>query len=129
MSEQYIKDANELTAQRKDAEKDSKLTMNYVLEQIENIATQTEYLNQAISELRRTDTEEGSDNAYAISEIVKSRETTNQKLLALYEKMYDGLKPVASIKEKALMASLTAILNGNKEGFSNVMEVIDSINR
>lgn len=34
----------------------SKLTMDYVLTQIENIATQTTYLNEAVSELSKMST-------------------------------------------------------------------------
>ncbi len=75
-----------------------KLTMDYVLGQIEKIATDTEYLHNTISELSKTNSVGPGDlgtqaKAQAFEEIVKSREITNQKLLSLYEKMYDDLKP------------------------------------
>lgn len=75
----------------------SELTMNYVLEQIEKIASETEYLHNAISELSKTHSVGPGDigakgKAQAFGEIVTSREQTNQKLLSLYEKMYDDLK-------------------------------------
>ena len=35
----------------------------------------------------------GSGKAQAIADVVRCRETTNQQLLKLYEKMYDDLKP------------------------------------
>ena len=74
-----------------------KLTMNYVLGQIEKIATETEYLHNAISELSKTNSGGPGDvgtqeKAHALGEIVTSREHTNQRLLSLYEKMYDDLK-------------------------------------
>lgn len=76
---------------------DGKLSMNYVLEQIEKIAKQTEYLNQVISELRQMETGGAGDigntnKAEALLSVVKCRETTNQQLLGIYEKMYDDLK-------------------------------------
>ena len=75
-----------------------KLTMDYVLGQIEKIATETEYLHNTISELGKTNSGGPGDigaqaRAQAFEEIVRNRETTNQKLLSLYEKMYDDLKP------------------------------------
>ena len=74
-----------------------KLTMDYVLGQIEKIATETEYLHNAISELSKTNSCGPGDvgtqeKAHALGEIVTSREHTNQRLLSLYEKMYDDLK-------------------------------------
>ena len=74
-----------------------KLTMDYVLKRIEKIATETEYLHNAISELSKTNSCGPGDvgtqeKAHALGEIVTSREHTNQRLLSLYEKMYDDLK-------------------------------------
>ena len=74
-----------------------KLTMDYILGQIEKIATETEYLHNAISELSKTNSVGPGDvgtqeKAHALGEIVTSREHTNQRLLSLYEKMYDDLK-------------------------------------
>lgn len=37
-----------------------------------------------------------------MNKVIKCRETTNQKLLSFYEKMYDDLKPVSPLKEKAM---------------------------
>ena len=81
-----------------------KFTMNYVLTQIENIAAQTTYLNETVSELSKMSVSApaayappdvtGAAKAKALGDVVRCRETTNQQLLALYEKMYDDLKPV-----------------------------------
>ena len=82
-----------------------KLTMDYVLGQIEKIATETEYLHNAISELSKTISNGPGDigaqaRAQAFEEIVRNHETTNQKLLSLYEKMYDDLKSQDSPTER-----------------------------
>ncbi len=78
---------------------EEKLTMNYVLEQIEKIASQTEYLNNAIAALSGMKVGEGPDDvagqekAIALGDVVRCRETTNQQLLAFYRQMYNDLKP------------------------------------
>ena len=79
-----------------------KLTMDYVLTQIENIAVQTTYLNEAVSELSKMSTSTpvayaspdvaGEAKARALGDVVRCRETTNQQLLTFYEKVYDDLK-------------------------------------
>uniref|UniRef100_UPI0040560E23 hypothetical protein n=1 Tax=Acetatifactor sp. TaxID=1872090 RepID=UPI0040560E23 len=79
-------------------QKPEKLTMNYVLEQLEKIVSQTDHLTEAFEGLNNIDTRRTSDigiaqSAEAFATIVKCRETTNQKLITLYEKMYDDLKP------------------------------------
>ena len=95
MSEEKI--INEKTAA-------SKLTMNYVLAQIENIASQTAYLNETISELGKMfastpvayspEDVAGAAKAQALGDVVRCRETTNQQLLTFYEKVYDDLNLV-----------------------------------
>ena len=95
-----------------------KLTMDYVLEQIEKIATETEYLHNAISELSNTNSVGPGDvgtqeKAHALGEIVTSREQTNQRLLSLYEKMYDDLKSqsVPSERERLIGMMLGQLEN------------------
>ncbi|PKM60999.1 MAG: hypothetical protein CVU97_07490 [Firmicutes bacterium HGW-Firmicutes-21] len=85
------------------------MEMRYVLEQIERVLNNTSHITEALKELTLIpDTQGISDisgqaKAYSIADIVRTRETTNQQLLKLYEKMYDDLKPKEmSIKEKAL---------------------------
>ncbi|HWQ59367.1 MAG TPA: hypothetical protein VN540_10140 [Clostridia bacterium] len=91
---------------------DEKLTMNYVLEQIERIATQTGYLDAALQKLGEMEDGENAEScspgnlqgkakAEAIGSIVQSREETNQRLLSLYTMMYVDLKPKAKPQEKA----------------------------
>lgn len=83
-----------------------KFTMDYVLEQIEKIASQTEHLNRTLEKLGEMADGENAEHmspgntlgqakAKAFADIVRCRETTNQQLIRLYEKMYDDLKPRA----------------------------------
>jgi len=97
-----------------------KLTMDYVLEQIEKIATETEYLHNAISELSKTNSCGPGDvgtqeKAHALGEIVTSREHTNQRLLSLYEKMYDDLKAqsLPNERERIIDTMLESLGNRN----------------
>lgn len=77
---------------------EDKYSIGYCIEQIESIGKQTEYLNQAISEMRQLDNDSASEQkAMALGQMVSSRETTNQQLLRFYEKMYDDLKKPASV--------------------------------
>lgn len=74
------------------------LTMDYVLSKIEAIRMDTAHLHEAIAALQDTPAAAspgdiaGQEKAKALGDIVRCRETTNQQLLKLYEKMYDDLK-------------------------------------
>lgn len=103
-----------------DTKPTEKLTMEYVLGQIEKIATETEYLHNAISELSKTNSVGPGDvgtqeKAHALGEIVTSREHTNQRLLSLYEKMYDDLKTqsLPSERERIIDTMLESLGNRN----------------
>ncbi len=94
-------------------EEPQKLTINYVLEQIEKIQNQTDHIGMALAALGNmvpktnstTPDVAGAEQAEAIAEVVESREATNQKLIALYEKMYDDLKSKqTTLKEMAMKA-------------------------
>ena len=109
----------------------SKFTVNYILEQIEKIAASTEYLNRAVAEIGQLQesTEfpmEGyMSKAEAICQVVTCRETTNQQMLRLYEKMYDDLKPkTPSLKDKLLEAGIDAMKNDMLEEFSSLADEI-----
>lgn len=95
MSENIIAENTQVVASP--AAENEKYTLDYCLTQIEKIREQTEYLNGVISELGAVKSECSGDiamsaKAQSLGEVVKCRETTNQKLLAFYEKMYDDLK-------------------------------------
>lgn len=70
-----------------------KLTVDYVMEQIERIVSQTDHLYAAINALKEMENSSvpgdmsGQAKAEALAAIVKSRETTNQQLLSVYTTM------------------------------------------
>lgn len=111
-----------------------KLTLDYLLSQIEKIAAQTDYLNQAISELRQMATTGPGDigtagKAEALHKVVTCRETTNQGLLRFYEKLYDDIKPEKpAFKDKALSAAQTAMDYGLFDEFSGFIDTLRNIN-
>ena len=79
----------------------SRYTIDYCLEQMELITLQTEYLMQAMEELRTLETgDAGASKAMAIGNMVEQREKTNQRLIAFYEKVYDDLKPEKQQKKE-----------------------------
>lgn len=76
------------------------LSMAYVLTRIDQILNDTAHVHEAIAAIRDMPVNEGMNNmagdtarGEAISHAVQSRETTNQQLIRLLEKMYDDLKP------------------------------------
>ena len=75
---------------------EEKLTINYVLDQIERITSGNEYIHNALEQLAAMPKSDpgdiaGQEKAKAIGDIVRCRETTYQQALGLYEKMYDNL--------------------------------------
>lgn len=78
-------------------EREPELSVRYILGQIAHIVRQTEYLDRAIdniSVIEQTISGDisGKAKATAIADVVRCRETTNQQILRLYEKMYDDLR-------------------------------------
>lgn len=108
------------------AESYPELTIGYVLKQIENIASQTAYLNKAIDEISVISIGAPGvmgvgEKANAIAQVVKCRETTNQKLISFYEKLYDDLKPekqdgMFSTRYKALQIIENAVEDLSLDG-------------
>lgn len=91
-----------------------KLTMDYLLGKLEEISLCQAFLTDAISELGKMKSGGPGDvgtqeQAKAIGEIIKAREATNQKLIALYEKMYDDLKPDKKINNERVAVIGTLI--------------------
>ena len=75
-----------------------KLSVAYILEQIRAIQTQTDYMQNAVLGLLETHSGGPGDigaqeRARALGVVVESREATNQRLIAFYEKLYDDMKP------------------------------------
>jgi len=115
-------------------EEPQKLTINYVLEQIEKIQNQTDHIGMALAALGNmvpktnstTPDVAGAEQAEAIAEVVESREATNQKLIALYGKMYDDLtSKQTSLKEMAMKALERAADDEGK--IAAISDVLDTI--
>lgn len=115
-------------------EEPQKLTINYVLEQIEKIQNQTDHISMALAALGNmvpkanstTPDVASAEQAEAIAEVVESREATNQKLIALYEKMYDDLtSKETSLKEMAVKALDKAADSENK--IALITDALDAI--
>lgn len=108
----------------------SELTMDYVLNSIDGIIKDSSYIHEAIGAIRDLDVIEspcGDDRSNSISAAVQSRETTNQQLLRLLEKMYDDLKPEKQgLKQKALLL-IERALNSEYLSTDERMAIIDSI--
>ena len=84
-----------------------KYTYEYALKQIERIAVETQHIHQAIAELGSLENEgvpTGSSAdaiAHGIADVVRCRETTAQRLIDFYERMYFDLAPLSeSLKEE-----------------------------
>ena len=114
--------------------KNPELTIGYVLGQIERIRADNKYIYEALKQISEIKTHEPSMNAAdyasqakaeAVGVIVNSRETTNQKLLDMYGKMYDDMKPsnatsTAKDKDKAKILELMAEMSENDEEIGHV---------
>ena len=70
---------------------------------------------------------QGQAKAQALSDIVRCRETTNQKLLALYEKMYYDLMPVNNAKKLDVLDKLAQIAANTDEFTDDRAELLNSI--
>ena len=81
-----------------------KVELSWLLQQIAAIQSDTEYLKEGLNQLTEMgvgDSGEpgspgnimGQAKAEALQSMIMGRETTNQQLLRLYEKMYDDLFP------------------------------------
>ena len=80
------------------------MTIEYPLRKIDEIAKNQEYLLRAIASL------EHQEDGQVVCRIVVARATTNQKLIAFYEKMYDDLKQQPVNGQAALAAELIQVL-------------------
>ena len=79
------------------------LTMEYLLGKIDQLANDTAYVHETIAALNAlkpdpafADNPEGDNastaKAQALGNVMKTRETTNQQLIALYSKMYEDMR-------------------------------------
>ena len=79
-----------------------KVELSWLLQQIAAIQSDTEYLKEGLAQLAQMGVGDsggpgspgnilGQARANALRDLVQGREKTNQRLLWLYEKMYDDL--------------------------------------
>ena len=112
--------------------------IEYILSQIAKIQEQTEYLNDALEKLSQMGDGEngapgspgniqGQAKAQAFADIVRCRETTNQKMLSLYEKMYDDLKPDDGNKKLDVLEKLAQIDANTDDFASEKSDMLDTI--
>ena len=86
-------------------EQPKKYTIDYILKMLENITKDQAHLNAALEKLSKLESKGPgdvgtADLADAIAHVVDSREETNRKLIALYEKMYDDLRAAQPMSEQ-----------------------------
>lgn len=86
------------------------MTVEDILTRINNIINQTSYIGEAFQALTAMSDGDsgnpgcpgniaGAAKANAIATVVQSRETTNQQILRLYEKMYDDMIRLSGLSE------------------------------
>ena len=74
------------------------IALKDIMERIDKIQDDKEYMLGIVEAIKEIPPAlgpndiTGAGKAEALADVVKCRETTNQKLLALYEKMYDDMK-------------------------------------
>ena len=89
-----------------------KYSVEYILEQLDKIATNTTYLLETIKACSEPVSVDVATEAHTrLEKIVVSRETTNQRLIAFYEEMYRDLRPTAASGKEMVVAELLKILN------------------
>lgn len=93
MSENMNNIAAEATAEIKN----SQITAEYALAQIEKILADTQHIYEALYALRDVQSKGPGDLgaqgvAQGIADVIRCRETTNQQLIAFYQNMYNDLR-------------------------------------
>lgn len=91
------------------------LTMEYILEKIDDIMHDNEYLYRAIESIQATSHIEpsisGTDHpAFAAVELVKAREKTNQDMIDLLKRMYETLAPGKTEVKQDVFNGLNTII-------------------
>ncbi len=115
-------------------------SMGYILSRMDKIINDTEYIRTTLEALKDFEISgNANDNASqakaeAIGEVVKCRETTNQQILSMLEKMYEDLKPKQqTLQDKAMDFVERTLNNGSlsfeeKEQISDLLDAIRHIN-
>ncbi len=86
-----------VNAEVAEAKAEQELTVTYIMEQIEKIRADDKHITDALERLYDIEPSKGpgdmspGQKAENIADVVRCRETTNQKLIGFYEKVYDDL--------------------------------------
>ena len=114
-----------------------KLSMDYVLDKIEAVRKDSEYLYKTVHALETMQVSQGPEDiagqakAQALADVVRCRETTNQQLIQLYTRMYDDLKPTGgscestSTRQQALEMVKHLIVNA--DDMDDLPEILESM--
>ncbi len=106
----YLEDTNTMTDIQGDFYRENNMveqevapSMEYIMATIDKIVNHTDYIHQTIGALSAIDTNGSVDGSAgekckAYQSLILSRETTNQKLISLLEKMYNDLNPTVHQK-------------------------------
>ena len=110
-------------------------TLGYILERIESIAKDSEYIHEALaqlSELKAAGPGDicGQSKADAIAHVVDAREETNRKLLAFYEMLYKDIAKQA-LGKNTMAEQLIAIIADemNPDTKSDMLDTVRQILR
>lgn len=114
-----------------------KLSMDYVLDKIEAVRKDSEYLYKTVHALETMQVSQGPEDiagqakAQALADVVRCRETTNQQLIQLYTRMYDDLKPVNKSGENTntRLQALEMVnhIIANTDEMDNLPEILESM--
>lgn len=130
-----------ITAEAVIASEPSKYTLEYALEQIEFMSKETKHIYEALDVLKGLESTGPGDigteeQSKAIANVVKCRETTNQQLIAFYEKMVDALKPKNAFDEnRELLDWIQGCISSEEPGnarpmteYAEFLKILKSMN-
>ena len=108
-----------------------RFTIEYILGKLEDLSASQAVALAAISEIGKMKSGGPGDigtegQARAIGDVVKARETTNQRLIALYEKMYDDLTARQASLQQAAVKALEKAAD-DEEKISALSDALDTI--
>ncbi|MBE6616124.1 MAG: hypothetical protein E7631_12570 [Ruminococcaceae bacterium] len=114
-----------------------KLSMDYVLDKIEAVRKDSEYLYKTVHALEAMQVSQGPEDiagqakAQALADVVRCRETTNQQLIQLYTRMYDDLKPTGgsceSTSTRLQALEMVKHLIVNADDMDDLPEILESM--
>lgn len=114
-----------------------KLSMDYVLDKIEAVRKDSEYLYKTVHALETMQVSQGPEDiagqakAQALADVVRCRETTNQQLIQLYTRMYDDLKPTGgsceSTSTRLQALEMVKLIIANTDDMDDLPEILESM--